>query len=127
MLGAVAAISLGAALGALLRWTLTARLAAAAPGFPYGTLASNLVGGYLVGCLVAWLAARASLPPEVRLFAITGFCGGLTTFSAFSAEVVDMLQKGHYGPAALVVALNVGGSIAMTFLGFATWRGLGPA
>lgn len=126
MIGAVAAISAGAALGALLRWVLALRLAPLFPTLPAGTLAANLVGGYLVGLGIAWLAARPSLPPEARLFLITGFCGGLTTFSAFSAEVVDLLQKGHVGTGALAIALNVGGSIGMTVLGLATWRVLAP-
>ena len=83
----------GAALGAWLRWGLGAWLNPRLPHFPLGTLAANLIGGYLVGFAVAYFAARHDLAPELRLFAITGFLGGLTTFSTFSSEVTQLLLR----------------------------------
>jgi fluoride exporter len=117
---AVAAVSLGAALGALLRWALAAGLNQAFPSLPPGTLLANLLGGYLVGLAVALLAQQPQLPPEWRLFVITGFLGGLTTFSTFSAEVVAALQQGRLAWAAATVGTHVLGSLALTLLGLAT-------
>jgi fluoride exporter len=116
----VAAISLGAALGALLRWGLGLGLNAAFPALPLGTLAANLLGGYLVGLAVGLFSLHTELPPEWRLFVITGFLGGLTTFSTFSAEVVHALQQGRLGWAAATVGVHVLGSVALTFAGIAT-------
>ena len=92
---AIAAVSLGSSLGALLRWWLGMRLNAYFPPIPPGTLAANLIGGYVVGLAVALFATYSALAPEWRLFVITGFCGGLTTFSTFSAEVVTLMQQGR--------------------------------
>jgi CrcB protein len=117
---AVAAVSLGAALGALVRWGLGAGLNQAFPSLPPGTLLANLLGGYLVGLAVALLAQQPQLPLEWRLFVITGFLGGLTTFSTFSAEVVAALQQGRLGWAAATVGTHVLGSLALTMLGLAT-------
>ena len=115
-----AAVGAGAALGAWLRWGLSAWLNPRVTQFPLGTLAANLVGGYLVGLAVAYFVARHDLPPQWRLFVITGFLGGLTTFSTFSAEVVAALQQGRVGWAAATVAAHVMGSLALTLLGLAT-------
>jgi CrcB protein len=120
MLPAVLAISLGAALGALLRWGLGIGLNHLFPALPPGTLVANLVGGYLVGVAVAVFSQMPSLPPEWRLFVITGFLGGLTTFSTFSAEVVHALQQGRTGWAVATVATHVLGSLALTLAGLAT-------
>ena len=120
MFTAIIAISLGAALGALLRWGLGVGLNHLWPSLPPGTLLANLVGGYLIGLAVALLAQRPELPPEWRLFVITGFLGGLTTFSTFSAEVVHALQQGRTGWAAATVATHVLGSLALTLAGLAT-------
>lgn len=117
---AMLAVASGAALGALLRWVLGLWLNALLPTLPLGTLAANLVGGYLVGVAVVLLAPAAGLPPEWRLFLITGFLGGLTTFSTFSAEVVHALQQGRLGWAAATAATHVLGSLALTFAGIAT-------
>lgn len=117
---AVIAISLGAALGALSRWGLSVGMNHWFPALPLGTLAANLVGGYLVGLAVALFAQAPQLAPEWRLFVITGFLGGLTTFSTFSAEVVAALQRGQLGWAAATVATHVLGSLALTLLGLAT-------
>lgn len=114
------AIGLGAAAGAWLRWWLGLRLNALFPTLPLGTLAANLLGGYLVGIAVAWFAQRADLPPEGRLFVITGFLGGLTTFSTFSAEVVTLLARQEYGWAIAAAGTHLLGSIALTALGMFT-------
>ncbi len=120
MLLAITAISLGAALGAVLRWLLGLGLNHLLPTLPLGTLAANLVGGYLVGLAVALFAQGPALAPEWRLFVITGFLGGLTTFSTFSAEVVQALQQGRTGWAAATVVVHVSGSLLLTLAGLAT-------
>ena len=117
---AVIAISLGAALGALLRWGLGVGLNHLFPAVPPGTLAANLVGGYLIGLAMALFAQAPDVPPEWRLFVITGFLGGLTTFSTFSAEVVAALQQGRIGWAAATIGTHVMGSLGLTLLGLAT-------
>jgi CrcB protein len=117
-----AAVGIGAALGAWLRWGLSAWLNPKLPSFPLGTLAANLVGGYLVGLAVAYFAARHSLAPEARLLAITGFLGGLTTFSTFSAEVVELLMRGDYAAGTLLALAHLAGSLLLTVAGFATFR-----
>lgn len=116
----VFSISLGAALGALLRWQLALRLNALLPAVPLGTLIANLVGGYLIGIALAVFSLYADLSPQWRLFVITGFLGGLTTFSTFSAEVSSHLQEGRLGWAGLLIALHVTGSLMMTLAGLAT-------
>ena len=120
MLSAIFAISLGAALGALSRWGLSVGLNHAFPALPPGTLVANLVGGYLIGLAIALFAQMPSIAPEWRLFIVTGFLGGLTTFSTFSAEVVLSLQQGRIGWAAATVATHVLGSLALTLAGLAT-------
>jgi len=117
---AALAVAAGAVLGAWVRWGLTVWLNARFPALPPGTLLANLAGGYLVGLAVALLATMPSLPPQWRLFAITGFLGALTTFSTFSAEVVGMLQQGRLGWALATVLTHVLGSLAMTLAGLAT-------
>jgi len=116
----VLAISVGAAAGALLRWWLGDRLNAAFPLLPPGTLAANIIGGYVIGAAVAFFATFPALPPEWRLFMITGFCGGLTTFSTFSAEVVGLLQRGQTLWALAEVATHVVASLLATAAGMAT-------
>jgi CrcB protein len=113
------AISLGAALGALLRYVLSTWLNASFPSIPPGTLLSNLIGGYLVGVAIA-VFATSTLPLEWRLFVITGFCGGLTTFSTFSAELVILLQQGRAMWAVAAAGVHLVGSVAMTFAGIGT-------
>lgn len=117
---AVAAISLGAALGALARWGLGLGLNHLWPALPPGTLVANLVGGYLIGVAMAAFATQPDLSPAWRLFVITGFLGGLTTFSTFSAEVVTALQQGRFGWAGATVATHVLGSLVLTLAGIAT-------
>ena len=117
---AIVAVSVGAALGALLRWLLGIQLNGLFPSLPAGTLVANLLGGYLVGVAVAVFAQHPALPAEARLLVITGFLGGLTTFSAFSAEVVQQLMGGRIGWALATIAVHVVGSIAMTLAGIGT-------
>lgn len=113
----ILAVSLGAALGALLRWALGLKLNSLLPSMPPGTLVANLVGGYIIGAAIAFFANTPGLAPEWRLLIITGFCGGLTTFSTFSAEVVVLLQQGRLVWALGTVATHLMGSLMMTMLG----------
>lgn len=117
---AIVAISIGGSLGALLRWWLGTVLNSYFPAVPPGTLAANLIGAYVVGVAVAFFATYAAIAPEWRLFVITGFCGGLTTFSTFSAEMVALLQQGRAGIALGGAALHLVGSLLMTFAGIGT-------
>jgi CrcB protein len=120
MTRSILAISLGSSLGALLRWWLGLLLNAYLPAIPPGTLAANLIGGYIIGLAVAFFATYAAIAPEWRLFVITGFCGGLTTFSTFSAEIVILLQQGRLLWALAAVAVHVAGSLLMTLAGIGT-------
>ena len=124
MLSSIAAVSAGAALGALLRWMLALQLNPVLPDLPLGTLAANLVGGYAVGVALGWLALHPELPPQVRLFIVTGLLGGLTTFSTFSAEVVAHLQDGRLFWALALACAHLVGSLLLTALGLATVRTL---
>lgn len=114
------AIALGAVLGAWLRYGLGLWLNPVFAAMPLGTLAANLIGGYLVGVAVAVFHLNAELPPELKLFFITGFLGALTTFSTFSAEVAHLIQNARYGWAAGAASLHLFGSLAMTGLGIFT-------
>ena len=116
------AIALGAAMGAVLRWWLGLRLNAAFPTVPLGTLSANLLGGYIIGVAIAFFAQMPSLSPEWRLLIVTGFCGGLTTFSTFSAEVVSLLQQGRLAWAVGAISVHVTGSLLMTLAGMASWH-----
>lgn len=113
----ILAVSVGAALGALLRWALGLKLNSLLPSMPPGTVVANLVGGYIIGAAIAFFANSPGLAPEWRLLIITGFCGGLTTFSTFSAEVVVLLQQGRLVWALGTVATHLLGSLLMTMLG----------
>lgn len=117
---AIAAISLGASLGAVLRWLLSVNFNTALPSLQPGTLIANLAGGYLIGIGIAYFADHPALSPEWRLFVITGFLGGLTTFSTFSAEVVALLQNGKMALACTTIAVHVIGSLLLTLLGIFT-------
>ncbi len=116
------AVGAGAAFGAWLRWWLGILLNPVFPTLPLGTLAANLLGGYFIGVAVAFFTEHAGLPPEGRLFVITGFMGGLTTFSTFSAESVTLFTRGQYMWAGLHVATHLGGSLIMTMLGLFTFN-----
>jgi CrcB protein len=124
MIGQFVAVGAGAELGAWLRWGLSAWLNPRVPQYPLGTLAANLVGGYLVGIAVAFFVARTDLVPEWRLFVVTGLLGGLTTFSTFSAEVTEHLLRGGYGHALVLALAHLAGSLVLTVAGFATYRAL---
>jgi CrcB protein len=115
----VLAICIGASTGALARWGLGLWLT---PGgmIPWGTLAANLIGGYLIGVCIAVFQAMPQLDPMWRLLLITGFLGGLTTFSSFSAEVVDFLMTGRYTLALGTAVAHVAGSLVMTVIGIKT-------
>ncbi len=118
---AVAAVGIGAACGAWLRWGLGVWLNGLVDPLPIGTLAANLGGGYLIGMALAFFGSIPSLSPEWRLFVITGFLGGLTTFSTFSAEAMLLLQRGELGWALGHSALHLVGSILLCMAGFATF------
>lgn len=116
----ILAIGFGAAIGALLRWQLGAKLNGLFPTIPPGTLAANLIGGYVIGLAIAFFATFTAISPEWRLLVVTGFCGGLTTFSTFSAEITTLLQQGRISWALGTVAAHVVGSVLMTFAGIGT-------
>jgi CrcB protein len=118
------AIALGASLGAVLRWMLGLKLNAIHPHVPLGTLTANIIGGYIIGLAIAFFAQMPQLTPEWRLFLITGFCGGLTTFSTFSAEVVNLIQQQRYEWALGAAFIHLLGSLLATFAGLMTWRAL---
>jgi CrcB protein len=115
-------ISIGAALGALLRWHLGLWLNPVFPTVPLGTLCANLVGGLLIGMIMEYSAVNAAFPPALRLAAVTGFLGGLTTFSTFSAETVTLLMRREIGWSFAIIGAHVLGSLAMTTLGILTIR-----
>lgn len=114
------AVSVGGVLGCLLRWGLALYLNRYFPAIPPGTLAANLIGCYIIGMAMAVFTAYPAFSPEWRLFLTTGFCGGLTTFSTFSAEVVVLLQSGRSLIALGAVGAHLLGSLLATFAGIAT-------
>lgn len=117
----VLAVSVGAVIGANLRWALSLWLNASYHAIPLGTLVANLAGGYVVGLLMGFFMNASTLAPEWRLFAVTGLCGALTTFSTFSVEMFGALQEGKWGMALAGIVAHVVGSIVMTGLGFYTF------
>jgi CrcB protein len=119
-LKSIVAVFVGAGFGALLRGWLGLTLNSYFPTIPPGTLAANLIGGYIIGVAVAFFASFSGLAPEWRLFIITGFCGGLTTFSTFSSEIVALLQQGRSLDACGAAMLHLAGSVLMTFAGIGT-------
>lgn len=120
MLKAVLIIGLGGGLGAILRWLLGLSLNSLFPAIPPGTLAANLIAGYLIGIFLVIFMSNPAIAPEWKLFIITGFLGGLSTFSTFSAEVTLLIQQGRLVMGGLAIASHVIGSIAMTVLGMTT-------
>jgi len=117
-----AAVGVGACVGAWLRWWLGNLLNAVFPSLPLGTLTANLLGGYLVGVAVALFNQHPGLPPEARLLIITGFLGGLTTFSTFSAEVVNLISHAQYHWAIATAGAHLFGSLALTALGIVSFK-----
>ncbi len=122
--GGILSVGAGAAIGAWLRWWLGVVLNPLFPTVPLGTLAANLVGGLLMGVAMELLTRHAWVSPEVRLLITTGFLGGLTTFSTFSAEIVTLLLRKEYLWGAIAIAGHVVGSLAMTILGILLMRAL---
>ncbi len=116
------AIGIGATLGAWLRWGLSLWFNPVFVSLPLGTLIANLGGGYLIGIAVGVFQDLPALSPEWRLLVVTGFLGGLTTFSTFSAEAMLLLQRNEYGWALAHASVHLIGSIAFCIAGLATWR-----
>jgi len=117
-------IGVGAAVGAWMRWLLGLALNPLLAAMPMGTLAANLIGGYLMGLALALIATWPEMSTALRLLLTTGFLGGLTTFSSFSGEVFHMFQREAYGWALAAIALHVCGSLAMTALGWWSFQAL---
>ncbi|GAB3049585.1 fluoride efflux transporter CrcB [Acinetobacter apis] len=115
------AIALGSVLGGWLRWFIGLRLNTIYPAIPLGTVCVNLVGGFIIGFAIAFFA-QSQMSANYKLFLITGFCGGLTTFSTFSAEIVALLQQGRFGMAMAAISIHVIGALAFTFLGMLTYQ-----
>ena len=115
------AICLGASLGALSRWGLGLWLSTGA-GLPWGTLAANLIGGYLIGVCIALFQAMPQLDPVWKLAIVTGFLGALTTFSSYSAEVIGLLQQQRLTAALGWAAIHLAGSLCMTYVGMLSWN-----
>ena len=120
----ILAVGIGAALGAWLRWALGLLYNSLFPAIPPGTLLANLIGAYVIGCAVGAFTQWPAIAPEWRLLIVTGFCGGLTTFSTFSAEISALAQQARFATLAGAISLHVGGSLALTLLGIASARWL---
>lgn len=120
MLNSMILVGAGAAAGAVLRWLLGLGLNGLFPAIPPGTLVANLLGGYLMGVAMEALSAPLGMAPELRVLLITGFLGGLTTFSTFSGEVVRLMQQGRLVLAGAEITAHVAGSVLLTMLGIAT-------
>ena len=121
-IAAFIAVGVGAAIGAWLRWGLGLLLNPLYPTIPLGTLAANLGGGYLIGLALAFFGQHPGLSPEWRLLAITGFLGGLTTFSTFSAEIFTLFSRAQVAMGLAAIGLHVAGSLTMTALGVLTFK-----
>jgi len=118
------AVALGATVGAWLRWLLSLWLNRHADMLPWGTFAANMLGGYLVGLVLGVIASHPEWPQFWRLLLVTGFLGGLTTFSAFSAEVIGFVEEGRLGMALTYAGTSLAGSLVLTFLGLLTAQSL---
>ena len=124
MLVALVATGCGAFFGACLRYLFGVWFNPIFPTVPLGTLAANLLGGLIMGVMMALIAQFQTLSPEVRLFIITGFLGGLTTFSTFSAETVTLMLRGEYAWTFGIIGLHLIGTLGMTLLGFFLAQGI---
>lgn len=118
----ILAVGFGAFAGALLRWLFGTWFNPLLPALPLGTLVANLVGAFVIGAALGLFNQFQSLPPEARLFVTTGFCGGLTTFSTFSAETVTLLLRAQFGWTAAIIAAHLVGSLLMTLAGIGVVR-----
>lgn len=117
----LAAIALGSILGGWSRWWVGLKMNSLHPSIPIGTVAVNLIGGFIIGFAIAFFA-QSQLSQNYKLFVITGFCGGLTTFSTFSLEVVTLLQQGRISTAMLVISIHVIGALLCTVAGMAVFQ-----
>ncbi|MGL5006009.1 MAG: fluoride efflux transporter CrcB [Plesiomonas sp.] len=126
MFSSLLAVSGGAAIGASLRWWIGTKLNDFLPQLPLGTLTVNLLGGFLIGLAIELFLRIPNISPYLRLFIITGFLGGLTTFSSFSAEMITGLEKGQTLWVLGGIILHLGGSLLMTFAGMSLIRYLWP-
>jgi CrcB protein len=120
------AVGAGAALGAWLRWGLGLLLNPHFLMVPLGTLVANLLGGFLMGVALGLIHALPTLAPPLKLMLTTGFLGGLTTFSTFSAEGLHLVQRGEWGWLAVHTVAHVAGALLMAAAGYAAfnaWRG----
>lgn len=117
------AIAIGSILGGWARWFVGLKLNAIYPDIPLGTVVVNLVGGFIIGFAIAFFS-QSALSPNYKLFLVTGFCGGLTTFSTFSVEIVTLLQNGRFSVACLAIAIHLLGSLLCTMLGIASYHWL---
>jgi fluoride exporter len=124
MLWGGVAVAVGAAFGALLRWRLGVWLNPVFPTIPFGTLAANLIGGFIMGLCMEYFAREVAVPPELRLAMTTGFLGGLTTFSTFSAEASALLLQRDVLWSSVIIGAHVLGSLALTLLGIYCVRAL---
>ena len=122
--GSLLAVGGGAAIGAWVRWGLGLALNPLFPTLPLGTLAANLIGGLLMGLAMELITRHSMMAPELRLLVTTGFLGGLTTFSTFSAEITTLLTRGEWYWAVLGILAHVAGSLVMTMIGILLMRGL---
>lgn len=118
MYSSLLAVIVGGSIGCVCRWLLSMKLNYLFPNLPLGTLLVNLVGGFIIGMAMAFFIRFPNLDPAWKLLITTGFCGGLTTFSAFSVEVMYLLQQGRLGWAAITVTTHVLGSLLMSFTGY---------
>lgn len=117
------AVFIGGGTGSVARWLLSMRFNPLHQIIPLGTLAANLIGAFIIGMGLAWFNRMTHIDPVWKLLITTGFCGGLTTFSTFSAEVVFLLQEGRISWALLNIALNLLGSLMMTAIAFWLFSG----
>jgi CrcB protein len=113
-------VAIGGLVGSVLRWLTSVALNPLWPAVPLGTLAVNIVGGYIIGMALAWFIHQPGAPVELRLLITSGFCGGFTTFSAFSAEVVGFMVEGRTAWALATIGANLVGALVATYLGMKT-------
>ncbi|WP_019209212.1 fluoride efflux transporter CrcB [Yersinia massiliensis] len=118
MFNTLLAVFIGGGAGSVARWLVSMKLNSLSPNIPVGTLIVNLVGAFIIGLTLALFTRLTHIDPVWKLLITTGFCGGLTTFSTFSVEVVYLIQDGKLGWAAGTILLNLAGSLAMTILAF---------